>query len=168
MQIIFSHGKESGPWGTKIKRLADTAKRLGCDVESIDYSDTMDPDTRAARLQQVLQDKDLTNTVLMGSSMGGYVTLQACKQMPVQAAFILAPAIYMPGYEHQAPTQKIANLTLVHGWHDDIIPVEHSIRFAREQDCTLHLVNDDHRLIDSLDAIDAWFEVELQRLITAP
>ena len=37
MKIIFSHGKESGPWGTKIKRLANVAKRLNCSVESIDY-----------------------------------------------------------------------------------------------------------------------------------
>ncbi|HAS14838.1 MAG TPA: alpha/beta hydrolase, partial [Idiomarina abyssalis] len=26
MQVIFNHGKESGPWGTKIKVLAKTAE----------------------------------------------------------------------------------------------------------------------------------------------
>ena len=38
MKIYFAHGKESGPWGSKIKRLAGIAKDLGCAVESIDYT----------------------------------------------------------------------------------------------------------------------------------
>lgn len=29
MLVIFNHGKESGPWGTKIKVLAKTAEALG-------------------------------------------------------------------------------------------------------------------------------------------
>lgn len=156
-QVIFSHGKESGPWGTKIKRLAATAQALGCSVESVDYTDTMDPDARAARLQQHLQGRDLDKVILVGSSMGGYVALQAAKTSPVRAVFVLAPAIFMPGYEHTAPSERIENLTMVHGWNDDIIPVEHSIRFAGEQHCTLHLVDDDHRLVNSLTDIDGWF-----------
>ena len=39
MKVYFSHGKESGPWGSKIKRLANIAKEHGCSVDSIDYSD---------------------------------------------------------------------------------------------------------------------------------
>ena len=54
MKVIFSHGKESGPWGSKIKRLADVAKAHGLGVESIDYSDTFDPDLRVERLLKVL------------------------------------------------------------------------------------------------------------------
>lgn len=46
MKVYFSHGKESGPWGTKIKRLAATAREYNCDVDSIDYTDTFDPDLR--------------------------------------------------------------------------------------------------------------------------
>ena len=38
MKIYFAHGKESGPWGSKIKRLAGIAEDLGCAVESIDYT----------------------------------------------------------------------------------------------------------------------------------
>lgn len=37
MKIYFSHGKESGPWRTKIKHLADMAEEEGCAVESVDY-----------------------------------------------------------------------------------------------------------------------------------
>lgn len=170
-QVIFSHGKESGPWGTKIKRLAATAQALGCAVESIDYSDSMDPDVRVQRLLQHLHGQDLTKVILVGSSMGGYVTLQAAKHHQVCGVFVLAPAIFMPGYEDKAPTALLDNLSVVHGWHDDIIPVEHSIRFAQAQSCALHLVDDDHRLIASLDAINSWFRnylIELTSTTQSP
>jgi len=34
MKVYFSHGKESGPWGNKIKRLAAIASEHGCEVGS--------------------------------------------------------------------------------------------------------------------------------------
>ena len=163
--VIFSHGKESGPWGTKIRQLANTAQSLGCRVDSLDYRHTMDPDERVLQLTEYLRDKHPAHTVLVGSSMGGYVTLQATQQFAAAGAFVLAPAIYMPGYEHKAPRHVIDNLTIVHGWHDDIIPVEHSIRFATGQCCTLHLVNDDHRLVGCLNTLEVWFRHYLQSLL---
>ena len=36
--VIFSHGKETGPWGTKIKHLASVAQVAGWQVLSIDYA----------------------------------------------------------------------------------------------------------------------------------
>lgn len=164
-QVIFSHGKESGPWGTKIKRLATCAEQLGFSVESIDYTDTFDPDIRADRLCEHLKNADPEKTILVGSSMGGYVTLQAARTFNARGLFVLAPAIYIPGYEHKAPQQPLRNLHIVHGWGDDIIPVDHSIRFAREQDCALHLVRDDHRLVDSLDSIELWFTAFLRQCL---
>jgi hypothetical protein len=35
--VVFSHGKESGPWGSKIRTLANVAERLGAQVLSVDY-----------------------------------------------------------------------------------------------------------------------------------
>jgi len=37
MKIIFSHGKESGPWGSKITKLANIGKAASFNVDSIDY-----------------------------------------------------------------------------------------------------------------------------------
>ena len=45
----------------------------------------------------------------------------------------------------------------MHGWRDDVIPVENSIRFAREQKATLHLVDSDHGLLDQIRAINHYF-----------
>jgi hypothetical protein len=44
MKVIFSHGKESGPWGSKITKLANIAKTLCFEVDSIDYSNIASPD----------------------------------------------------------------------------------------------------------------------------
>ena len=44
--VLFAHGKESGPWGSKIKHLAAIAERHNCKVLSPDYSDLMNPDAR--------------------------------------------------------------------------------------------------------------------------
>ena len=48
--LIFSHGQESGPWGTKIQAMAAAAKNLGCRAESIDYQGIADPKDRVQKL----------------------------------------------------------------------------------------------------------------------
>ena len=76
MHLLFAHGKESGPWGFKIKRLAKIATAQGCRVDSIDYRDTMDPDLRVEQLLLRLR-QETQPFILVGSSMGGYVSLVA-------------------------------------------------------------------------------------------
>jgi hypothetical protein len=58
MRVYFSHGKESGPWGSKITSLANIAKDQGFSVDSIDYSDIVDPDLRVERLINVLEKEE--------------------------------------------------------------------------------------------------------------
>lgn len=57
MKVIFSHGKESGPWGTKIKLLAEIAKLQGFDVDSIDYSGIDDPEQRVQKLRHIINNE---------------------------------------------------------------------------------------------------------------
>jgi surfactin synthase thioesterase subunit len=166
MKIYYSHGKESGPWGSKIKRLADIAKEHGCEVESVDYTDLMDPDLRVERLLDVLKDED-DNFLLVGSSMGGYVALVASQHVDALAVFLLAPAIYIPGYKMQAYGSIHGHLEIVHGWSDEIIPPEHSIKFAKEADCTLHLISGDHRLKSSIETVEGLFNQFLDRVLVA-
>lgn len=163
MKIIFSHGKESGPWGFKIQRLAAIATGLGCQVDSIDYTDTHDPDKRVERLVGILKSEDQP-CVLVGSSMGGYVALMAAARVETHAVFLMAPALYMRGYEEDYPS-SLKHLEIVHGWDDDIIPAEHSIRYAREADCTLHLISGDHPLNTSIEVVEGLFEGFLGKLL---
>lgn len=151
MKVVFSHGKESGPWGSKIRALAAIAKEQGCTVESIDYQGLMDPDERVNRLANYLAE-ERDEFILVGSSMGGYVSLVTAMEHPPRGVFVLAPALYIPNYKHQA-YRVSCPVEIVHGWGDDIIPVENSIAFAKESESTLHLIKGDHRLNNSLDEV---------------
>jgi pimeloyl-ACP methyl ester carboxylesterase len=157
MKVIFSHGKESGPWGSKIKRLANCAEGHGCTVDSIDYTDLPDDaDARVARLAEVVE-AERSPPILVGSSMGGYVSLVSAEKCSVKAVFLLAPALYLPGYSQQEYAADVP-VEIVHGWGDELIPPEHAIRYAQLSNNTLHLVDGDHRLTDALDLIEQLFD----------
>ena len=98
MIVIFSHGKESGPSGSKIKALSLIAEKHGFSVDSIDYSDISSPDHRVDHLLKIIKDIN-EDIVLVGSSMGGYVSLVASEQIKLKAIFLLAPALYMDDYK---------------------------------------------------------------------
>lgn len=163
MKLCISHGKESGPWSSKIKRLAAIAKKYGCDVDSIDYTDTTDPDLRAKRLVKILKQED-DDFILVGSSMGGYVSLVVSEFVDAQALFLLAPALYMPGYKKQEYYLNQQNLEIVHGWSDVVIPPEHSIKFAKAANCSLHLIDGDHKLDTSIESVASIFEQFLRKV----
>ena len=167
MKVYFSHGKESGPWGSKIKRLAVIAREEGFQVESIDYSDLPDPDARVERLVKILRGEG-DGFLLVGSSMGGYVSLVASERVNARGIFLLAPALYMQGYGRQTYGSRCPHIEIVHGWSDDIIPTVHSIRFAEEADCPLHLISGDHRLNSSLTTVERIFSQFLASMREKP
>jgi len=155
--VVFSHGKESGPQGRKITAMAQVARGLDFAVESVDYRGMDDPAARVHKLIQTLSSLGLSGSkaslILVGSSMGGYVSAAAAGKVRPRALFLLAPAFYMPGFEEYTPQDVPAPTTIVHGWHDDIVPVENSVRWAREHRATLHVLDSNHRLEDQIDAI---------------
>ncbi len=162
--VVFAHGKESGPWGSKIRYLANIARRNGAEVLSLDYRDLDNPDQRVERLLgTTLPKHDVL--ILVGSSMGGYVSTVASQTMKPRGLFLMAPAFGMQGYAEQVFQPGTNEICLVHGWQDEIIPVEHVIRFAREHHPDLHLIEADHRLNDVLPTLGRLFEDFLHRVI---
>jgi predicted esterase len=155
--VIFSHGQESGPWGTKILAMSELAKRLGCKVDSIDYQGIADPGQRVEKLVRECSGID-DAPILVGSSMGGHVATAAADTLAAAGLFVLAPAYFMEGYEDLTSPAPKMPICIVHGWHDDIVPVENSIRFARGCSATLHLVNGDHRLTENISEINEYLE----------
>ena len=151
--VYFSHGQESGPWGSKIKSMAATVEKLGCRTASIDYQGIADPSDRVDKLIA-----ECTNVeeplVLVGSSMGGHVATAAAARVGAIGLFVLAPAYYMPGYESLTPPAPDMPIAIVHGWNDDVVPVENSIRFAKECNASLHILDADHRLTANIDDIN--------------
>lgn len=153
--VCFAHGKESGPWGTKITRLAGVARARGFEVLSPDYSHTHDPKARVAHLLALAP--RARTLVLVGSSMGGYVSAMACAALKPRALFLMAPALYFPGWDDD-PQDCPASTVVVHGWHDDIVPVDVSLRFARARGAALHLLDSGHTLNDRLGELSVLFD----------
>ncbi len=161
--VIFSHGQESGPWGTKIRAMADMVRGLGCDADSIDYQGLADPSERVERLVAACDGID-DKLVLVGSSMGGHVATAAASRVGAAGLFVLAPAYFMPGFEELTPPVPELPFTIVHGWHDDIVPVENSIRYAREALATLILVDGDHRLTANIGDINNYLRLFIESI----
>jgi pimeloyl-ACP methyl ester carboxylesterase len=160
---VFSHGKESGPWGAKISAMAQVARELGHAVESVDYRGLDDPDARVQKLVALGHGLG-SSVVLVGSSMGGHVSAAAAVTLNPRGLFLLAPAFYMPGFEQHTPQDITAPTVIVHGWHDDVVPVDNSIRWARDHVAALHLLDSGHRLEDQIPAICLLLREFLQRL----
>jgi pimeloyl-ACP methyl ester carboxylesterase len=161
--VIFSHGQESGPWGTKIRAMAELVRGKGCEADSIDYRGIADPTERVEKCIAECADID-DQLVLVGSSMGGHVATAAAAETGAAGLFVLAPAYYMEGYEELTPLPPSVPISIVHGWHDDVVPVENSIRYARECAATLHIVNGDHRLTANIDEINDYLSLFIEAL----
>ena len=162
--ILFAHGKESGPRGAKIRHLADIAEKLGAMVLSPDYSDLESPDARVSRLVSLPLPAH-NRLLLVGSSMGGYVSLLASHHLKPAGLFLMAPALYQAGYSEQKPVPGTDRVCIVHGWNDLTIPVEHSLRFAQEFHSELHVIDSDHRLDGALEQTGELFRFFAQSLI---
>ena len=153
--VIFSHGQESGPWGTKIRAMAKLVRGAGCEADSIDYQGITDPAERVQKLVVECEDID-DSLILVGSSMGGHVATAAAAALQAAGLFVLAPAYYMPGYEELTPVPPRMPICIVHGWRDDIVPVANSIRFAGSCNAELHVLDGGHRLTENIEEINYY------------
>lgn len=167
--VVFSHGKESGPMGTKIQRLMAEAERFGLNTISVDYRNCAMACERVALLNDTLKQLDTLpqHIVLVGSSMGGYVSTVVANNLPVAGLFLMAPALWMPAEEYtvQSYQPQTSKVEITHGINDEVVPHENSVRFAREHEGTiLHLVPDDHRLKTSIDFLACQFRRFIKEL----
>ncbi|MBE2292564.1 MAG: hypothetical protein J0L89_02335 [Xanthomonadales bacterium] len=152
---ILSHGFESGPDATKVTALAQAAERLGWTTERPDYTDL---DARhqvsnlgdvPARLQRLLDIAGQAAAgrgplVLAGSSLGAYISAIASLQVPTRALFLMVPPTRMgpmPALD-AAPVPT----SVVHAWHDEMIPPAEVIEWARARSARLLMLDDSHRL----------------------
>lgn len=155
--IIYNHGKDSIPWGEKALALKAVALAQGYDFISPDYRASNDPEWRVRRLL-ALDISDYSETVLVGSSMGGYVATVVSPIIRPKGLFLIAPAFYLPGYAQthfSPPTDKIE---VYHGWQDEVVPPENVWRFCQTHRARLHMHNADHRLLSILASMTAGFE----------
>ena len=161
MRLIWSHGKDSSPWSVKSTQFKEIAAQEGVEMEAPDYQGVMDPDARVRMLVKYLRDS-FDPILLVGSSMGGYVSMVATREVEVKGLFLLAPAIYLPGYHWCDYPWLHTPAVITHGWRDEIVPVENVIRFSCIHRTTLHLLDDDHLLHQSMDQLKDLFRLFLR------
>jgi pimeloyl-ACP methyl ester carboxylesterase len=136
---------------------AGLAQRLGLAFTAPDQSPLKDP---RSRLDDVMgrcpPDQD---TILVGSSMGGYVSALLAGAHPVAGLFLLAPAVHMgrPGYEETPGTPQAPVRWVVHGMNDDVVPYGNAVRWAVETRSTLVLLDSGHRLDDVIPQVERLF-----------
>jgi len=161
--VVFSHGKDGEPWGTKIVALAQVARDLGWRVESIDYRGIDDPAARVDKLREACKTLP-PRPVLVGSSLGGHVATAVAGEVDARGLFLMAPAFFMPGYEQYTPQPPACPTTIVHGWRDDIVPVANSWRWAQNARARLLVIDSDHRMTADVPTLVHAFEYFLQNL----
>lgn len=171
-QIILSHGSDSGPDATKVSVLAAFAESLGWKTQRPDYRSDDLPGyagSVAPRVERLIAAIDTLDAppILVGSSMGSFVSGLASLQRPVAGLFLLATPSEIPGYRQAFDLAEGVPTLLYHGWRDDVCPPEGVISFSARRRLPLIVVDDDHRLSDSVDRIVDQFGLFLTSLAAA-
>jgi len=209
MHVFYLHGFASSPQSSKAEflsaKLADLGKTLHCpDFNQPDFS-TLTISRMLQQLEKRIVALVPDEVVLIGSSLGGFVAIEAAQRQvarayhPITKLVLLAPAIELewerwpevgPGgiegwrrngeievfhyaddrprrlkfafYEDAvrykpAAARLAVPMVIFQGRRDESVDPRSVERFAQAQpDATLHLVDDEHQLKNSLDSI--WSE----------
>jgi predicted alpha/beta-hydrolase family hydrolase len=161
-QIILSHGSDSSPEATKVSMLAMLAESLGWRTQRPDYraadvrghAGSVAP--RIARLRATIEALDAP-PLLVGSSMGAFVSGLVSLDVPVAGLLLLATPREIPGYARKFDLRTDGPTLLIHGWRDDVCPLAGMHEFAAARRLPLLVLDDDHRLGSSMDMIAAQF-----------
>ena len=160
---ILSHGLNSSPDATKVSALAQVAERLGFSTERPDYRDI---DTRpGAEIRDVAQRQArllgrvtaaAAPVVLVGSSMGAFISARTSLDVPVRGLFLMAPPIALPGYSLSFDAAAVP-MRVIHGWRDELIPALVVVDWCATRAADLRLLDDGHRLERHIEDIKADF-----------
>jgi predicted alpha/beta-hydrolase family hydrolase len=164
--LVLSHGLHSSPDATKVSALADVSGSMGFSSVRPDYrdldasGDVRRIDERIARLvEHAPRDAPV---ILAGSSMGAFVSGFASLQLNCVGLFLMALPVEISGYAQRFEAARVPT-TLVHGWRDELCPVDEAIAIARAREDEIVLVRDDHRLSNHVDFVAARFGEFLRR-----
>lgn len=167
--VLLSHGSDSSPDATKVSTLATFARSSGWTEHRPDYREDDahgHAGSVAPRLERLLAAIDASPEppVLVGSSMGAFVSGLASLERPVAGLFLLATPGAIPGYPRPFGLREGVPSMLIHGWRDDICPLDALQALAQARRLPLLVLDDDHRLGDSVDRITAEFLLFLDQL----
>lgn len=145
LRVQFIHGLEGSPKGAKPLFLAEHFDTTAPAMDTSDLEGSIA--TQIAALATIRPD------VLVGSSYGGAVAVAMLDRGVWRGpTVLLAPAAERLGVPNRLP-EGVA-VTIVHGVHDDVVPLEHSHALAATGTPALVRlieVDDGHRLQTLLD-----------------
>lgn len=164
---ILSHGFNSNPNARKIKLLGAVAEQLGWSCEYPDYT-AYDTQLQISAVGDVLGRQKYLDTcvqharmgddkplVLVGSSLGGYISARESLTSCVHGLFLMVPPVYL-GHFSALDAAPIPTW-VVHGWRDTIVPAQDVITWARTRLTKLIMLDDDHFLHQHLSLLHAVF-----------
>lgn len=188
--VVYSHGRFGSPWyGFKIEALRPVALRLDVNVISVRYPEEMPvPEMESKLLRTIKDDVNVPgDLVFLSSSRGAYLSTRISreieefyanepmrvdddKELPKRhllGNFMIAPAFYIKPeyYPDQNPQPARIRNTIVHGFDDDVIDCDNSIRFSKSFKTQLYLVEGGHRLNSQRDRLCLLFECFLRDCI---
>lgn len=167
--ILLSHGSGAGPEATKVSALAALADGRGWRTHRLDYREddarghAASVAPRLARLNAAIAACEAP-PLLVGSSMGAFVSALASLEHPVAGLFLLATPEAIPGFDVALDARQDVPTLLVHGWRDEICPLDDIYAFAGRRQLPLLILDDDHRLGGSLAVVERQFEQFLDTL----
>lgn len=135
--ILFCHGKEGTPEGTKAKMIRKTFK--GCKIpdnlkNSFCHEDFKDD---LKFIEQIIEEVE----ILVGSSRGGALVLDVNTTKP---KIVIAPAWKKFGVIPKLTKHD----TIIHSKEDDLVPIEDSEYLMNKFGCRLVICGKDHRMSD--------------------
>ena len=151
--IIFAHGLEGSPNGSKIRSLRDA----GFEVVAPDFQGMVLAE-RVDLLEEICLEYASQQPVLAGSSYGGLTAAIVAMRMPdaFRGLLLCAPALHLAEPPVDDETVLIApnglKTIIIHGLEDDIVPISCSIEYASRSSneiVAFHQVDDGHRLAES-------------------
>ncbi len=159
MQVVFLHGLETGPYGTKYHALRGVVP----DLLAPDCEGIFDIDERLAVIERELAGKN--ELLLVGSSFGGLAAVLFASRHPER---VIGCVLCAPAVEHldigtlrHLPVETV----ILHGRQDDVVPLAASEALAaRFATARLLVVEDGHRLASSLDVLVDEVRAMMQRL----
>ena len=151
--IIFAHGLEGSPNGSKIQ----TLRNSGIEVIAPDFQG-MPLIERVELLEKISADNADKKPILGGSSYGGLTAAIVAMRYPdrFRGLLLCAPALHLK----ESPVDDLTILiapkkiptVIIHGAEDDIVPISCSIEYAErsgEDILEFNQVDDGHRLSES-------------------
>ncbi|MHC5079127.1 MAG: alpha/beta fold hydrolase [Planctomycetota bacterium] len=151
--ILFAHGLEGSPQGTKIRSL----REAGFEIEAPDFTGQRLAE-RIAGLERATRGRKI---ILGGSSYGGLAAAYLAALHPDRFTGLLlcAPALNLREPPVNEPDSLSAPPTIptiiIHGVMDDVVPIDGSRRYRDRSGPHVKLweVEDGHRLSGSLESI---------------